>query len=150
MKKVLFLFVLVTLATVSCNKEEDRPQSEIDQETIQQYISSHNLDAKSTGSGLYYVIDKQGSGKSAKSNSDVQVIYKGYLSNGQVFDENKDGLWINLNNVILGWQEGIPLFKEGGKGQLLIPSRLGYGPHKQGQIPASSVLIFDITLKDVR
>ena len=54
-----------------------------------------------------------------------------------------------LSGVIQGWQEGIPLFKEGGSGILLIPSALGYGSQSVGSIPANSVLIFDINLIDV-
>ena len=51
-----------------------------------------------------------------------------------------------LSNVIQGWQEGIPLFSEGGSGVLLIPSALGYGGQAVGSIPANSVLIFEVSL----
>jgi len=54
-----------------------------------------------------------------------------------------------LTNVIQGWQEGIPLFSEGGSGILLIPSALGYGNQSIGNIPANSVLIFEVTLINV-
>ena len=85
------------------------------------------------------------------SSSYVTVVYKGYLTDGNVFDQSKStGLGISLTNVIKGWQEGIPYFKVGGKGKLLIPSALGYGAQTQGNIPANSVLIFDITLLDAK
>ena len=51
--------------------------------------------------------------------------------------------------MIEGWKEGIPYFKEGGVGKLLIPSALGYGPNGNSGIPPNSVLIFDIGLIDV-
>jgi len=51
--------------------------------------------------------------------------------------------------VIQGWQIGLPYFSEGGSGKLLIPSELGYGSQKAGDIPANSVLIFDIQLDSV-
>ena len=51
--------------------------------------------------------------------------------------------------MIQGWQEGIPLFSEGGIGKLLIPSALGYGNRSVGNIPENSVLIFDVELMDV-
>jgi FKBP-type peptidyl-prolyl cis-trans isomerase len=44
---------------------------------------------------------------------------------------------------------GIPFFKEGGSGKLLIPSELAYGSSPRSGIPANSVLIFDIHLIDV-
>jgi FKBP-type peptidyl-prolyl cis-trans isomerase FkpA len=51
-----------------------------------------------------------------------------------------------LNQVILGWREGITYFKEGGEGILLIPSDLGYGDSGSGSIPGGAVLVFDINL----
>jgi FKBP-type peptidyl-prolyl cis-trans isomerase len=39
--------------------------------------------------------------------------------------------FFGLQQVIKGWTEGIPYFKEGGSGVLLIPSSLGYGKHKR-------------------
>jgi FKBP-type peptidyl-prolyl cis-trans isomerase FkpA len=39
-----------------------------------------------------------------------------------------------LQQVIKGWTEGIPYFKEGGSGVLLIPSSLGYGSSTRGPI----------------
>ena len=51
--------------------------------------------------------------------------------------------------MIQGWDIGIPLFKEGGKGTLLIPSPMGYGPRDMGTIPANAVLEFDIELVKV-
>ena len=66
------------------------------------------------------------------------------------FDQSSsNGITFPLSGVIQGWQEGIPLFKEGGSGILLIPSALGYGSQSVGTIPANSVLIFDINLIDV-
>ncbi|MBK7214713.1 MAG: FKBP-type peptidyl-prolyl cis-trans isomerase [Bacteroidales bacterium] len=37
---------------------------------------------------------------------------------------------------------------KGGKGKILIPSDYGYGASAIGEIPAHSVLIFDIVLSD--
>lgn len=112
------------------------------------YINNNNLNAQKTDSGLYYIINNEGSGASATSNSNVTVAYKGYLLDGTVFDEsNIQGTSFNLNQVIPGWQEGIPLFKEGGEGTLLIPYQLGYG--LQGRdpiIPGGTVIAFDINL----
>ncbi|MFT5602342.1 MAG: FKBP-type peptidyl-prolyl cis-trans isomerase FkpA, partial [Flavobacteriales bacterium] len=47
------------------------------------------------------------------------------------------------------WTEGIPYFKEGGSGILLIPSHLGYGKSGTSGIPGNSVLIFDVKLIEV-
>jgi FKBP-type peptidyl-prolyl cis-trans isomerase len=44
---------------------------------------------------------------------------------------------------------GIPKFKEGGNGTLLIPSALGYGSTGTGSIPGNTVLVFDVELIDI-
>lgn len=143
MKKLLVLLFLAT-AMFSCSKED---QDKIDQETILKYISDHNLDAQATGSGLYYVIEEPGTGRQPEASNYVTVAYKGYLTNGDVFDESSSaGIKFKLTTVIKGWTEGIQLFKEGGKGKLLIPSKLGYGSQATSGIPANSVLIFDVEL----
>lgn len=130
---------------ISCKKPVDYDQ--IDEDLIQQYITDNSLDAQPTGSGLYYVIDNPGNGSSANINSTVTVAYIGKLTDGTIFDQSSSmGTTFPLINVIQGWQEGIPLFREGGSGILLIPSSLGYGSQAVGSIPANSVLIFEISL----
>ena len=100
-----------------------------------------------TPEGLYYVIDTIGTGTAMPTlSSSVTVIYKGYFFNGTVFDSNSDGATFKLNNVIQGWQIGIPLFKKGGKGKLIVPSSLGYGNQISGSIPANTPLVFEIEL----
>ena len=142
---------MISIATISsCKKEEeDNAQAEIDKALIEQYIDENNLSAQSTESGLYYVIIKAGGSQHPNAYSTVTVAYKGYLLNGEVFDENLV-LTISLTSVVQGWREGIPLIGNGGKIKLLIPSALGYGSNEAGSIPANSVLIFDITLYDFR
>lgn len=146
-------FFITALAFVfllpSCKKKIS--QEEADEKIIQQYISDKGLNAKATGSGLYYVIDTEGTGDSPNLNSTVTVVYRGTLTDGTEFDKSgTSGASFKLSGVIKGWQEGIPLFKKGGKGKLLIPSALGYGAQATGKIPASSVLIFDVELLDVK
>jgi FKBP-type peptidyl-prolyl cis-trans isomerase FkpA len=68
------------------------------------------------------------------------------LLDGTVFDQSTNGISFGLNQVILGWREGITYFKEGGKGILLIPSDLGYGDRGSGSIPGGAALVFDINL----
>ena len=88
-----------------------------------------------------------GTGAQPTASSNVTVAYKGYFTDGNVFDESKaEGISFGLNQVIKGWTEGIPFFKEGGNGVLLIPSHLGYGSNGSGPIPGGSVLVFNVKL----
>jgi FKBP-type peptidyl-prolyl cis-trans isomerase FkpA len=151
MKKVLPLLLLCVLALVGCKKFDPEEQAELDEQIITDYIAAHGLDAIATGSGLYYVIDSIGGGVFPNSSSVVTVAYRGYFTDGETFDESTAaGATFPLSNVIAGWQEGIPLYREGGSGILLIPSALGYGNQEVGSIPKNSVLLFDVELLDVQ
>lgn len=149
MKNIFFCCLgAILLLGASCEKNiSTEEQFKKDIAEIKEYIAEHNLDAIKTETGLHYVINELGSGNHPGSNDKVTVRYKGYLLNGTQFDQSEEeGITFNLQQVIKGWTEGIPKFKEGGKGILLIPSKLGYGDKKQGSIPPNSVLIFDISL----
>ena len=143
---ILFVFLLVGLN--ACKKDEDLNQSEqlvADIEKIEAYLKAHDLEAEKTTSGLYYIITNEGSGSHPTTNSNVTVQYAGrLLEDGTEFDSGTQSF--NLTGVISGWTEGIPKFKKGGRGQLFIPSYLGYGTSGSYSIPANAVLIFDIHL----
>lgn len=145
-----FFAVLIIAVSLSCKKKDAKKQADVDEGIITQYISDNNLNATATGSGLYYIMDVTGSGAACNSNSTVKVAYQGYFTDGSVFDESSQaGITFGLQSVIKGWTEGIPYFKVGGSGKLLIPSALGYGTQGSGSIPPNSVLIFNIELIEV-
>lgn len=103
-----------------------------------------------TASGLQYVIEKEGEGKSPTAEDQVTVHYTGRLLNGKVFDSSVargEPATFPLNRVIPGWTEGLQLMKEGGKFIFFIPSDLAYGAHGAGaDIPPHSTLIFEVEL----
>lgn len=148
--RILFSIMVVALVCSSCAKKKAEEQAATDKTIIKNYISEHELFANESESGLHYVIDYPGVGSTCNAFSTVRVSYKGYLTNGTVFDESdEDGIKFGLQSVIKGWTEGIPFYRVGGSGKLLIPSALGYGDQKVGSIPANSVLIFEIGLLEV-
>lgn len=149
MKKTIYLLILITATFFSCSTDEIPNFDEKNQLDIIKYIADNNLNATKSSSGLYYVINSEGTGAKPTSKSTVTVNYKGYFLDGKNFDQSKDGFKTNLQQVIKGWTEGITYFKEGGSGILLIPSKLGYGVSSRGKIPGGSVLIFDIELLKV-
>lgn len=151
MKRFIPFLLLVGLVCIGCKKFDADEQAELDEAAITQYIAENGLSAISTGSGLHYVIDSLGTGLYPDLSSTVTVAYKGYLLDSTVFDESSStGATFPLSSVITGWQEGIPKFKEGGYGMLLIPSALGYGNDEVGDIPKNSVLFFNVVLLDVQ
>ncbi len=151
--KYTFFALLLTLF-ISCD-DNDSTNENVDfkaknEQDITAYIQQNNLNANRSDSGLYYVIDEEGTGVQPTSTSNVTVAYKGYFLNGSVFDQsNSNGISFGLQQVIKGWTEGIPYFKEGGSGILLVPAHLGYGNRDYNGIPGGSVLVFDIKLISV-
>ncbi len=126
---------------------EDQLNTDI--KKIEEYLAAKNLVAESTASGLHYIIEEPGTGGHPSKEDKVTVHYKGYFFDGNVFDETTTSpITFPLDGVILGWQEGIPLFQKGGKGKLLIPSGLAYGPSGRNEIPPRTPLIFDVELVD--
>lgn len=127
---------------------------------IEKYLKEKNINAQKTPSGIYVEIQQPGIGMQADSGKSVTVVYRGKLFNGKVFDSNMDSSFkhpepftfnMGKGQVIKGWDEGLKLFKKGGKGRLFIPSALAYGPRQAGpDIEPFSNLIFDIEIKDVK
>ncbi|WP_437185423.1 FKBP-type peptidyl-prolyl cis-trans isomerase [Planctomicrobium sp. SH668] len=106
-----------------------------------------------TESGLKYKILKEGEGKQPTANDTVEVFYRGWLDNGNEFDGNfgQETISFPLKGVIPGWTEGLQHVKEGGKIQLEIPSKLGYGERGQPPvIPGNSRLHFEVELVKIK
>jgi len=153
MKSFLLLAVLLIISFAGCMKKDQgcasvKPQDE--EKQILDYASANGITAVKHTSGLYYEIIDPGSWTSPLANSKVTVGYIGKLLNGNTFDQNSSYTQ-TLNQLIEGWQIGIPLIKKGGRIKLIIPSSLAYGCNGAGAaIPGNSVLYFDILLNDVK
>ena len=147
MKRVLIAFLgFVLLLAIGCKKDAEP-------ETLDQYITRMKLrdSVSSDPRGFYYKILTQGTGATPNISSKVTVFYKGKLTDDTVFDQTgATPVTFGLNQLILGWQYGIPLIKAGGSIRLYLPPSLGYGSQSAGSIPPNSVLIFDITLQSVQ
>lgn len=95
---------------------------------------------------------KVGTGQVAQSGSTVTVYYTGAVaSSGIIFSSTSTSgqpATLSLNQVITGWQKGIPGMKVGGIRRLLIPADEAYGatPPAGSGIPQNAPLVFDITL----
>ncbi len=143
-----FLLIGLLFFTVGCDKDAVEDDNRT---AILNYLEVNEIMAQSTPSGLHYHISKEGDGQHPSIDDEVSVYYKGYFLNGDVFDERSRPLSpisFPLRNVILGWQEGIPLLSRGGEATLFIPAHLGYGSNPPSGIPTNSVLIFDVELVD--
>ncbi len=154
MKKIssLVFLSLVLLVGFGCNKNSSCTPKTVASEVaaMQNFANTNGMTVLTHSSGMLYQIVNPGSGLTPTLTSRVSVRYTGKLMNGTIFDSNT-GVPVQflLNQVVAGWQLGLPLIKKGGTIRLIIPSSLAYGCNSTGPIPGDSVLYFEIELVDV-
>jgi FKBP-type peptidyl-prolyl cis-trans isomerase len=66
-----------------------------------------------------------------------------------VDDKSSTPVTMNFFNLIEGVRTALPLFPVGSKGRIFIPSYYGYGSSVNGNVPANSNLIFEVSLLGV-
>src|SRR5574344_79196 len=106
-----------------------------------------------TADGLQYKVIKQGSGKKPTLQDRVRIQYRLKLMNGQVvestFERNQDPVLMGMTGIIKGMQEGLQLMSEGSTYQFWMSPDLGYGDMDNPQLPAGSLLVFEVQLVEV-
>ncbi len=106
-----------------------------------------------TNSGIVYRIEKQGADPKPTAESTVKVHYVGSLIDGTVFNDSKKmggPFDFKLDQVVAGWTEALQLIGAGGVIDMYLPPELGYGSRAQGEIPAYSILHFQIEVLEVK
>ena len=103
--------------------------------------------------GLQYKILQEGKGRKPTLDDNITVNYEGTLIDGTVFDSSyKRGqpVTLNLNQVIEGWKQALPLMSVGSKWMLFVPPNLAYGEHSPSpEIGPNSALIFTVELLSI-
>jgi FKBP-type peptidyl-prolyl cis-trans isomerase len=148
------IFEVELLDIIPAPKTSTTPKEVATSPTNEEGIKFLEENAKKKGvitlpSGLQYMVIVKGNGPKPTLTDKVQTHYHGTLIDGTVFDSSVDRgqpATFGVNQVIKGWQEGIPLMSEGAKYRLFIPQHLAYGMRATGKIPAGSALIFDVEL----
>lgn len=128
-------------------------QATIDEQVIQQAITSGKTDTKLKATDVYYSIVKEGTGRNVLVTDTVTVFYKGYLlEDGSIFDQTKDKpANFPLSRLIRGWQLAVPYCKVGGKIKIVIPSGQAYSIRtRAAKIPPNSILVFEVEVTDVK
>lgn len=123
------------------------PDSEIVR--LENYIKANSITAVKHPSGLFYTVETEGFGNSPGQCSQVGVTYIGKLTNGTEFDRSDATKYFPLNTLVYCWRIALPLTKKGGKVRIYSPPYFGYGQQDRPKIPRNSILIFDVSLKEV-
>jgi len=135
------------------DEEEMRKSGEIDRElkAMESYLATKKISAQKTGKGTFVLVKESGNGPSINLGDTVSVKYTGrILANDSVFQADSYTFPIGTRAVIPGWDEGIMVFKKGGKGTLFIPGFLAYGKAARPPFKAFEALIFDVEVLDVK
>jgi FKBP-type peptidyl-prolyl cis-trans isomerase FklB len=117
-----------------------------------EYLAKHGKEkgVVTTKSGLEYKVIEAGKGKQPSPEDKVTVNYRGTLLSGEEFDSSYsrgEPATFPIHGVIKGWQEVLPLMKEGAKWEVAIPSDLAYGDRGTGHgIGPGETLLFTIEL----
>ena len=114
---ILFWAALAAMIMAGCQEEGLTPeeQARVDLVLIEDYVAENNLQGEYLDSDVFVSITKEGTGTESPTVTNiVEVVYKGYLLDGTVFDSS-DGFPTRafMGNLIEGWRIGMEKYVEG-------------------------------------
>lgn len=117
----------------------------------QEYLANFKKEkgVKELDNGTLIKLSRAGKGKTPKADATVKVHYTGTLIDGTKFDSSRDrdeAFTTKLTDVIPCWTKALQYMKPGSRAKVVCPADTAYGNRPVGQIPANSVLVFDIEM----
>jgi FKBP-type peptidyl-prolyl cis-trans isomerase FkpA len=162
------IFTSIKVLKAFANREDQAKdqQQEVEKEKtkeaaeLESYLKKKGIKAQKTENGVYVEQLSAGTGEKPVNGKQVTVNYRGsLLDNGKVFDSNMDTSFhhvkpfsfvLGANQTIRGWEEGMLPLSKGAKGNIYIPSLLGYGPPgAPPAIPGYAPLKFEIQILNI-
>nr|WP_294860365.1 FKBP-type peptidyl-prolyl cis-trans isomerase [uncultured Fluviicola sp.] len=150
MKNLVFI-LLVGLSASACNTYSDEQKSQFVSEA-ENYAKKHHWNYEVLEGGLILEVLEKGTGtEKIQSGSEIEMDYKGTLTNGQKFDQTEPGkpFKSNLKGLIGGFQLGFLGQVSGTKLRIVVPPHLGYGDDALDKIPSNSTLVFEVSIENV-
>lgn len=157
---IIILSTLLVWVSSCINVDDTERTAETEQMEINEALANlqnagYNIDT--TKLGVYYVMNKPGTGPYPQSSDTCFMIYTGFFLNGVIFDSSglyyTDSIWkFNYQQVSLipGFNDAIALLNKGAAADVIIPSELAYGIYGYGDIPPYTPLAFSMKMKDIR
>lgn len=138
---------------ISMLQKRGEQKSEANLELGRKYMAENGKrpEVTTTASGLQYEVLVAGSGEKYDDTKHgeaptAEVMYKGTLVDGTVFDQSRQPVKFNIRQVIPGFTEALKLMPVGAKWRVTIPANLAYGANGPGSIGPNSTLIFEMEL----
>lgn len=120
----------------------------------QEYLENFKKEkgVKELDNGALIRLSRAGKGKTPKADDTVKVHYTGTLIDGTKFDSSVDrgeAFQTKLTDVIPCWTKAMQQMKKGARAKVVCPPETAYGSRPVGQIPANSVLVFDVEMLEM-
>jgi FKBP-type peptidyl-prolyl cis-trans isomerase FkpA len=115
-----------------------------DREIIENYIERKDLKMTESPTGLWYLIENEGSGSLFKDNDKVRMSYDCYLLDGTECYSSDDlgpkDIILGKSDLPPGLNEGLKLLRSGSIALFILPPYLAYGFVGDGKkIPPRSI-----------
>ena len=142
--------LLLSLAFAGCGDDPIGPRTPEDVE-FDPALGIVLEDMTILPSGVYIETLVAGSGDPVTTGR-VEVDYTLWIPDGTQIDSSRAPgrtplpLTFGAGDVIPGFELGVSGMRVGELRRILVPSELGYGDRANGQIPAQSVLVFEVEL----
>lgn len=103
-------------------------------------------------SGVQYRVIESGEGARPGPTETVTVHYRGSKMDGLEFDSSfarGTPQTFTVDNVLQGWQEVLPLMREGATWQIFVPPEMAFGVRGQPPVGPNEVVVFDLKLVQI-
>ncbi|MEN9699090.1 MAG: hypothetical protein RLZZ301_288 [Bacteroidota bacterium] len=146
MRPFFFSFVLLTLCACTYSVQEKATFNH----KIKRFMQQHHLHMSASESGLYFQIDKVGTGRKIRLQDSLMVSYTLQSLDGKQLDAQSKPVGISLMNTIGAWQEALVNQQVGVKLQLICPPQLAYGKNGMGKIGPDQTLYFQLQVVEAK
>jgi len=120
---------------------------------IDAFLAAKNINAQKDAPNLRYKITSAGASTALAPllTDSVVLTYtaKSLPTEAVVESEVSKGLKLNARSTLPAWKNVLPLFREGTKATVYVPSGLGYGAYGNSSVAPYANLIYEVEVKKV-
>lgn len=119
---------------------------------LQSYFAAKNISVQQVGKGTFVHIDQQGTGPQVANGKYVGINYVGkHLDTDSTFDKGTFVRPLGKGALIIGLEDGLIAFKQGGKGTVYVAGFRAYGenPGPNSPFKPFEAMKFDVEVLNV-